>query len=558
MTHLKQILLIASLTLLTVTPRPTSIVRQEDDESLTSVVATMTLEQKVGQMFMVSLYGEQLTDVGEDLLTTWQPGGVTLFSRNIGSPEAVTTYINDLQQVMQAAGAPPLFVAVDQEGGWIARLRDGFTEWPPLSLVAASGDTELAYEVGAALTAELRAVGVNMNLAPVADMDTYVDNPIIERRSPGSNLALLDTYLRGIIPGMQQNVVAVTKHFPGHGDTREDSHVVLPQITHDLDRLRAVELQPFISAIEANTGGIMMAHIWFSAVDVDGPIPASLSPTFVKNLLRGELGYQGLIMTDAMDMDAIDLLYNDGEAAIRAIEAGVDMLTYGTSMGEQDQVAVMQAVVDAVRSGRISESRIDESVLRVLRAKQANGLDTWEPLDPAQARSRIDVVGTAPLVQRMFEAGITVAFDEQNLVPLDSNNRIGIVYPAQRISINRECGQHSNSVEWLALPDYPSADYVTSLADLAARSDVVVFFSRNIRDNAEMTAVAAALPPERTVAVALRSPYDVLAYPAVSTYVLTYGPQDPAIPAVCNVLFGLAPARGQLVVNLGDLAAMIP
>jgi beta-N-acetylhexosaminidase len=519
--------------------------------SIQSQTDDLTLEQKVGQMFLLSFYGENITFDAQDIIETWNPGGIVLFGGNINTPEQITRLTNAYQTAAMQAHDRPLFIATDQEGGWIARLRQGFTEWPPSSLLTATADYDLAFQAGTRMGIELSAVGINMNLAPVADLDTNVFNPIIGRRSPGSNLSALDQTLPGYIAGLQAvGVAAVTKHFPGHGDTDEDSHLTLPEIPHDLARLRQLELQPFISAIDGETGAIMMAHLWHSAIDPE-PLPSSLSHNIVTGLLREELGYEGVIMTDAMDMDSIDTRYNPGEAAVLAVQAGVDMISYGTSMGQREQIAAMQAIVDAVRRGEISESRIDESVERITRLKDRLDLFDWQPLDPATARDRIDLEGTAPLIDALFEAGVTIAFDDNDLLPVSDSNRVGIVYPGQRISINRECGALREEVQFVAVSDFPDQAQIDAAVTLAGQVDVVLVFTRNITESPSYQTLINALPSEKTVAVALRSPYDLTTYPDVAGYVLTYGPQPPAIPAVCGVLFGALPARGTLATNLG-------
>ena len=209
------------------------------------------------------------------------------------------------------------------------------------------------------MAAEMRAVGVNMNLAPVADLQTYLRNPIIRRRAFGNLSDLVAPVLTEFIRGLQDNgVVATVKHFPGHGDTATDSHLQLPIVEHSRDRLDAVELPPFIAAFDAGVEVAMVGHIWYSALDTK-PTPASLSPRIVDGLLRTELGYDGIIMTDALDMDAIDTAYSPSEAAIRAIAAGNDLIAVGAHVGTERIRNVIDDVVAAVKSGRIAESSID-------------------------------------------------------------------------------------------------------------------------------------------------------------------------------------------------------
>lgn len=513
-------------------------------------LSQMTLQQKVGQMFMVHTYGDGLSFVGRDLLQTWQPAGVVIFGSNIGTPAETTTLVNAYQQAITDAGGVPLFVSTDQESGWIMRMREGFTELPPISLLTATNSPDLVWRMGEAMASEISAVGVNMNLAPVADLDTNPANPVIGRRSPGGNPRLVGQMLENYIGGMQsRGVMATVKHFPGHGDTSEDSHIYLPTIHHSREFLRQRELVPFISAINADVAAVMVAHIWFTAFDAE-ELPATLSYNMVTGLLRDDLGYDGIIMTDAMDMNAITNRYDPNESAIQAILAGVDLVVYGTGFSEARQQGAMQAVLDAVLNGGIDEARIDESVYRILSAKARYGLLTWQPLLPDDAQARIDSAQTATLLPQVFDAGVTVAYDNADRLPVADDARIAIVYPGQRTLIARECGQYHPAIQWLPVSNFPTSDEVESAVAVARRVDTVVVFTRNANENPALVTLARALPPEKTVAVALYSPYDAVLFPQIGSYIITYGPQDDGIRAVCKLLFGVIPQNGQLAITL--------
>ena len=544
--------LLVAISMLLCLPVPRSLAVDDDIEA---ILAGLSLEQKVGQMFMAHLYGPVLTDVGRDLLTTWQPGAVALFNSNIQTPAQVTRLTNTYQQTIIAAGGVPLLIATDQEGGVIQRLRDGFTTWPVPKLLTATDDPQLAERVGAALASELRAVGINLNLAPVLDLDTNRDNPIIGRRSPGGVPDLVGRTATGFIQGMQRaDVLATAKHFPGHGDTSEDSHVTLPTVTHDRTRLDPVELVPFAQAIEAGLGAVMVAHVWYTAFDPEVPRPASLSSSVVTDLLRGEMGFDGIIMTDAMDMDAIDMRHTPGEAAVLAIQAGVDLIAYGPNMGEGTQIQAMEAVADAVRTGLIDENRLDESVRRLLRTKHSMGLFDWHPLEPESASQRIDLDGHQQLVMELFRAGVTIAHDDAGLLPLAAP-RVLIIHPANRMDIYRECSPYRDDIRWLAVSDRPALGEVDLARSIASQVDVVVVFTRDAYHEAAQQALVTALPLEKTVVVALISPYDYLRFPQVAGYVVTYSPLPASAPVACAVLFGEQPATGVLAV---DLSAVRP
>lgn len=523
---------------------------QADDDPIEALLAGMSLEHKVGQLFMAHLYGPVLTETGRDLLETWQPGAVSMFNSNIQTPAQITRLTNSYQQTITGAGGVPLLIATDQEGGIIQRLREGFTIWPVPKLLTATDDPLLAAEVGAALASELLAVGINMDLAPVLDLDTNRDNPIIGRRSPGGVPDLVGRTAAGFIRGMQAaGVLATAKHFPGHGDTDEDSHVTLPVVVYDRARLDAVELVPFVHAIEAGVGAVMVAHVWYTTFDPDAPRPASLSSAVVTDLLREALGFDGIIMTDAMDMDAIDTRYAHGEAAVLAILAGVDLIAYGPNMGEMTQMQAMQAVVDAVRAGRIDEGRVDESVRRLLRAKQTLGLFDWQPLDPDSAPQRIDRDAHDALIARLFRAGVTIAHNAGDLLPLTAL-RVAIIHPANRMDVYRACSPYRADIRWLAVSDRPAPDEVELARSVASQVDVAIVFTRDAYTDAAQQALVTALPPDRTVVVALVSPYDYVRFPQVAGYVVTYSPLPASAPAACAALFEAGAAPGTLAVDL--------
>ncbi|MEO0565863.1 MAG: glycoside hydrolase family 3 protein, partial [Chloroflexota bacterium] len=336
------------------------------------ILADMTLKQKVGQMFMVGLFGPNITVDGAAFLETYQPGGIVFFKYNVTegptAASAATTLINDWQATITATGGLPMLVAIDQEGGRINTFEEApFTQFPVPALVTATGNHNLAYRVGAAQSIELRAVGIHMNLAPVADLETNPDNPVIFRRAYGSDPQIVSPTISATVQGMQDNgVIATLKHFPGHGDTSEDSHLELPVLPYDRRAINELELIPFRAGIGAGAEAVMMGHLALPEIEPIPDLPASLSHRIVTGILREELGFDGIIMTDAMDMDAIDTTYSLTEASIMAIEAGNDLLATGPHVGTMNLGEAIDGVVAAVESGRLSEARIDASVRRLV------------------------------------------------------------------------------------------------------------------------------------------------------------------------------------------------
>ncbi|MBL8118299.1 MAG: beta-N-acetylhexosaminidase [Anaerolineae bacterium] len=517
------------------------------------LLSELTLEQRVAQLFIVNLYGGQMTEAGRDFLRDYQPGGVVLLGDNLGDPAAITRLTNQYQQTIAEAGGIPLLIAVDQEGGPISHLREGFTTFPTPALMTAAGDADLAYRVGQAMGRELRAVGVNMNLAPVADLETNRNNPIITRRSFGSDPQQVSAALGPFIEGMQaEGVLATAKHFPGHGDSADDSHTTLPVIDLSRERLETVELIPFKAAIEAGVSTVMAAHIWYPALEAEANRPASLSAAILSDLLREEMGFDGLIMTDALDMDAIDTVYSYPSAVLAAVQAGADVVI-AAHIGLNAQMAAINAVAEAVRRGEIAEARIDESARRVLAAKAAFGVLDWQPLAVGEAAARLDLAGHEALVQELFDAGVTIARDVGGVLPLRDDTAVAMIYPATRTQIMRECSPYSVAVQWVGVSGSPSETEIAWAVDAARRQDVAVVFTQNAETDRAQQALVRALPPEKTVVVALWSPYDWLAFPQVAGYMVTYSPLNAAVPAACKVLFGAVESEARLSIALDGI-----
>jgi len=292
-------------------------------------------------------------------------GGVILFSRNIEEPEQVAELAFDASRIVPDL---PLWVSIDQEGGRVARLKAPFTEWPPMATLGRSGDVRLAERFARALAIELKTVGITLDYAPVLDIHTNPKNPVIGDRALAEKAEEVARLGAAIIRTLQgEGIAACGKHFPGHGDTSTDSHVELPLVAHPPDRLRAVELLPFKAAIDAGVATVMTAHVLVPSLDENRP--ASLSRRIVHDLLREELKYEGVILSDDLEMKAVAAEYEVPSAAVLAIQAGCDgALICG---GDHDtQAAALEALVHAVEDERVPMSRVDDALMRQRRAKE--------------------------------------------------------------------------------------------------------------------------------------------------------------------------------------------
>jgi beta-N-acetylhexosaminidase len=519
------------------------------------IIDGLTLEQQIAQMFMVTIHGAQLPEAGHDFLQRWQPGAVVLFNSNVGPSEQITRLTNSYQQAITGAGGLPLLIAVDQEGGRVQRLMQGFTTLPVPSLLTAANNPELVMSVGRAVAEELRAVGINMNLAPVADLETNPDNPIIQRRSFGSDPEITGRAIRAYVQGLQDGgVLATLKHFPGHGKTSADSHVELPVLPFNREHLLSVEAVPFQRAMNAEA--VMVSHIWYPAIESRSRLPASLSPNIIGGLLRQDLHYNGIVMTDALDMDAVDRQFDYAQAAVMAVKAGADMIAVGPGIGLNPAEVMIQAVIDAVRSGGIPEARIQQSAQRIINAKARYGLLNWQPLDPASTEARMNKPVHEALLNEVFQAGVTIAYDRSDLLPVPPERSVAVVYLATRNYTIPACETYRSGIRWVAATQTPAPQDIALAVDAANRVDTIIVFTDNAAENAQQQALVQALPPEKTVVVALSSPYDWQHFPNIAAYMLTYSPLPQAVPAACAALFGAAPTRGILPVTLSpDLPA---
>lgn len=335
--------------------------------------AGLSLEQKVGQMFMVGFEGTRAQGAIVDLIERRYVGNAVYLGDNVSTPEQLRALSGQLQSLARKAnGGQGMIISTDQEGGLVQRLRaPAFAGLPSARQMAASGDPMVVTGYAQANAKDMRAAGITMDLAPVLDVNDNPANPVIGNRAFGTDPETVIRYGIPFMTGlMDSNIAAVAKHFPGHGNTSQDSHLTLPYVDKSDAALRAVELPPFIAAIERGVDAVMVAHVVYRAWDPDRP--ASLSPRIITGLLREELGFQGVVMTDDMNMAAITDNYGPGPAAVLAVEAGVDILLIAGPLATQQ--AMIDAVTAAVRDGRLSEERINQSVERILALKAKYGM----------------------------------------------------------------------------------------------------------------------------------------------------------------------------------------
>jgi beta-N-acetylhexosaminidase len=317
------------------------------------------LRRHVGRLAIVGFAGHSAPDELRRLVAEFDLGGVIYFARNVAGPGQVA----DLsREVVDLSKDWPLWISVDQEGGRVARLKHPFTEWPPAVTLGRAGDRQLAERFARALAAELRAVGITLDYAPVLDVHTNPTNPVIGDRAIAAEADEVARLGSVIIETLQAaGVAASAKHFPGHGDTSVDSHDALPIVEHDLQRLEAVELRPFRAAIDADVATVMTGHVALPALDPERP--ASLSSIVVSRLLKDTMGYDGVVLSDDLGMKAVSGTTDLGPAAVSAIGAGCDVVLLCNSTADE-QVAVLEALIRATESGELPVTRVEDAFTR--------------------------------------------------------------------------------------------------------------------------------------------------------------------------------------------------
>ncbi|MGA2095822.1 MAG: glycoside hydrolase family 3 N-terminal domain-containing protein [Candidatus Acidiferrum sp.] len=535
-----------------------------------TTLANMTLDEKVGQVIFATYHGsftatdapvyadmmrlvEKLHVGGFINITQGSPLGIV---KSQAYPTAVLT------NQLQAKSKLPLLVGADFERGTAMRLDEG-TSFPTAMALAAGGNPKDAFTMGKITALEARAVGIQWIYAPDSDVNNNPDNPIINTRSFGEDPAKVAEFVTEFVRGVQENGgLATAKHFPGHGDTAADSHIDLPVIRADRDRLEKLELVPFRAAIAAGTDSIMTGHLSIPALEPDANTPATLSSNILTGLLRKELGFEGLVVTDAMDMGGITVRYAPGEAAVRAFTAGADVLLMPPVPD-----AAFDALRDAVHSGRISHARLDESVRRILQAKARLGLYKTRLLDVNALNSHFGKIEWQQEAQGISDGGVTLLRDTNHRLPLDETKptRALLValyadpepYPAE--DLERELRSRVDSLTTLrADTRFVKADNLKLPAPDTYDVALLAFFVRvsdrkgNVDIPAEQMAFAEKVyrSGKPVVTIGFGSPYLVEHFPQAETWLAAFGISDVAQISVARALFGQIGVRGRLPVTV--------
>ncbi|WP_348944314.1 beta-N-acetylhexosaminidase [Chitinibacter sp. FCG-7] len=517
------------------------------------------LKAQIGQLVMVGFDGFVPNAHIEQLIREQRVGGVILFRRNIESPAQVAALCRRLQEINAEVSDIPLLIGIDQEGGMVMRIEEGVTPLPS-AMAYASGyashavagcspaDCEELHRIGAD---ELRQMGININFAPSLDINNNRNNPVIGVRSFGENSPTVTVYGLAAMRGIQAAGIAATaKHFPGHGDTASDSHYALPVIAHDKSRLDAVELAPFKAAIAAGVDAIMTAHVVFPAIESDTATPATLSRKVLSGLLREELGFSGVIVTDCLEMDAISDVAKGGagtaQGAVLAIRAGADIALVSHRLDRQREA--VQAIVDALEQGYLPLEQVQAAAERITQMKYARAMQHWRdlPVVPQnlQAESAMALARqvqslairhqgapldcTQPVLLVTVEVLARTEIDEVALgASISARGTLLPLLQAAGLAVT----------EMIIPPQVGEADFAAVLA-AANAAPQVVFQSYNATRFARQSELIAAIDPTKLTLIAGRNPYDFDLVPKARARLAACSNRPPVLQLMMKYLLG--------------------
>jgi len=526
---------------------------------------SMTLEEKIGQLFMVAAYSNRDDAHKQELsklIKEHHIGGLIFFQ---GTPEAQVKLTNHYQLISKT----PLLIAIDGEWGLSMRLSDT-PKYPRQLMLGAIQDNQLIYDMGKDMARQCKRMGIHINLAPVVDVNNNPNNPVINDRSFGENKENVATKSIAYMQGMELNgILACAKHFPGHGDTDKDSHHTLPVINHSKERLNEIELYPFREMIQNGVSGIMTAHLAIPALDnsrikepfTEGTptIPASLSKKIITYLLKNDLNYEGLIFTDALNMKGVSDFFGPGEVALKALLAGNDILLF-----PEDVKAAVAKIKEAIQQGDITEDDIEYSVRKILKAKFRVGLNKFKPISSKNLLTDLNTVQSELLIRDLVKNALTVAKNEKRILPimaLDQQDFASVSLGSKEKTVFQTTLSKYTKVDHYNLDKTASkAAYENALNNLKTYPTVFVALhdmSRYASKNHGLTQEDIELiyklqKATNVVLVVLGSPYSLDKFEESQTVVVAYQENEMTQSLCAQMLFGAIAAKGRLPIGVGQ------
>jgi beta-N-acetylhexosaminidase len=522
---------------------------------------SMTLEQAVGQQFLLTFEGKKRPpEQFLEALRRHHVSGVVLFRRkNMANLAELRGLTQAMQRAAAESGQPPLLIAADQEGGQLIAV-DQTTPFPGNMALGAAGSDKLAYNVGRAIGKELSAVGINVDFAPVCDVNSNPLNPVIGTRSFGEDAKLVARLSSGLIRGLQSAGVAATaKHFPGHGDTSSDSHRGAPIVRHNAKRIRSVELAPFRAAINSSVRLVMTAHIVMPALNGgSNELPATLSPRILHDLLRRKMRFNRVIVSDALDMHAMEQGAGYVAETMAAVAAGIDLLLFNHDLSRVETACAN--LVQAARRGLLSVDEIHASARRVMALKNWIKRQSQEPLAVVGCKDHLK------LAQEVARKSITLVRDTAQVLPLriGADDKIAVALPRPEDLTPADTSSYVKPVLAEALRQYhprvdefsfgmnPTSEEIGALCERLAKYGVAIVGTINATAHPAQAELVKKLIKQGThvITVAVRMPYDLAVYPEAPTYICTYSILPPSMEALAEALFGRIPFAGSLPVTI--------
>ncbi|MEU1592292.1 glycoside hydrolase family 3 N-terminal domain-containing protein [Streptomyces sp. NPDC005708] len=546
------------------------------DDRLRTLISRMTLEEKVGQLFVMRVYGHSATEPDQadidanlaeigvrtaaELIAKYRVGGIIYFTwaHNTRTPHQIADLSNGIQKasLAQPRGLPVL-IATDQEHGIVARVGKPATLFPGAMAIGAGGSRSDARTLGRIAGAELHALGIRQDYSPDADVNVNPANPVIGVRSFGADPDAVGGLVAAEVKGYQSSGVAATaKHFPGHGDTAVDSHFGFPVITHSRELWEKLDAVPFRAAIRAGIDAIMTAHIMVPALDDSGD-PATLSHPILTGILREELGYDGVVVTDSLGMEGVRQKYGDDRVPVLALKAGVDQLLNPPSLD-----VAWNAVLKAVQGGELTEARLDESLLRVLRLKAKLGLLDRPYVTDSGVDRTVGVPEHLRAADRVADRTTTLLVNQQGLLPLsrrthprllvvgaDPASPSGTDGPPTTVLANAFTGLGFTATA-LSTGTAPSSAAIDNAVAAAGNADAVVVATYNVTATSSQRTLVNRLiaTGKPVITIAVRNPYDVAQLPDVGACLATYSWTDVELRAAARVVAGRVKPHGRLPV----------